>query len=1533
MKSWMKRNIAFILAFVMAFSPTFTGTVFAEQKNAAVHITSETDFPSEIKAGEIYVLDKDITLNENQQITTLAGTLDGHGHKITLVNQPLADTVSGTIQNLGVDSTGTLETNSYTGSMAVTLTGSIKNCYSLATLYGSGFSGYVGGLAGKVEGTATVSNSYYAGSMSDGCWGFNSGGIVGWRNSTESSLKSCYGTVSSGCQYGSSLSNFNQGYTTKTKDELKTCANLLNTDIENTGYYWTAPTDGSNNGLPILTEGEAPVGDVDWTVLENLVKDASEENEDDYTASSWNTFATALNKAKALIDSKEATQTTIDDMVTELSAAKSGLEKKRPTEPVKQPEETSGIIHITSQADLKAIDYSNKDAFYVLDNDITLKSNYMPWGDFNAVLDGQGHTITFENSMTGTFSNVGSQGVLQNIYFTGSIDAFQATGPVGGTVNGAVLNCYSDVTGNEYVYGFVGALNNGVISNCYSVSTATGGALMKSISGGVLYHTYWQDNLTQNVTFNESNLQNSSFKTEVEMKTKDFVTLLNQNKGDNGTAWGQSSKGYPYFGEDQEYTPDEPEKLPENQYDVFFTPYNSEEALEITDQQLDLSPDEVNQNGRIAGILSIPDLAEGSSLSWSKKEGSSDQISVYDSGELCLYGEGTAIIIAVEKTKEGENKEVASFIVNSTAKQMEDMKLYVGDTEIKGTYEVQGSQWTKITAKVKYEGTEDYVTVSSIRFTYKTDKTDYIYCTENSSEFYFKQPGTASITVTSKKNTDMKATATFTSVYVPVESIKPAIGGTHIIHGRNANSTQSKDFNPDYSGVVVTPENASYRNNYTITSSNPEVGKYVPDMVIGYVPYKAGTTTYTASIEDKDMNGIVQTVSGSSAVTYEYLNPLSKISAEQNQITVKNNTETKLDLTLAGTRSEEGYSLTEPELVWTYDKEGIVKIGRKGNGAFKRDESAPDNNQFFPSDEYYIYAQGEGTVTATGTPVDTTNQVEPIVIEITVTAGDTQAPDVDAMAAQGIKEASAYVNSQYSNQEYKYGNEWLVFASIHAGVEIQKDKLNSYYEDIVKEIKTWKSTQKPTDVERVALTLTILGKDITNVEGINLAEMIYNHPKLDVGSNELCYALLALDANKTEVPSNAKWTREKIVDALLKFQNEKDGGFGLYSNQDSGIDTTAMALQALAPYEKENAFVKETIEKAVDYLKKNLSADYDAGSAEATAQVLLAVTALQKDPLSATVGLGTPYKNLITCLNDYKSGSAGFAHTKGGAANEMATIQAMMALDAFRHYRSNQKPYWDLTGIQTEGPIIPTEPSKPIDKPEEPATPTEPETPANPVKAPEKVNGLKAATAGTTSIKLTWKKVTGAKGYIVYRYNLEKKTYDEIKRTTALSMTDTKLIPGTQYAYRIRAYTTSGSKILMSKASATAKGVTRPTTPQIISLKKWSNTKADINIKTTKKVKGYRLYEYNSKTKKYALIGKIEGRRYYKYHAKTKKFTIDNKSKVAVKTNGSSITVTLRTVNVNFNKYARYRYKVRSYVTYNGKTTFSGYSKVKTLIR
>ena len=84
-------------------------------------------------------------------------------------------------------------------------------------------------------------------------------------------------------------------------------------------------------------------------------------------------------------------------------------------------------------------------------------------------------------------------------------------------------------------------------------------------------------------------------------------------------------------------------------------------------------------------------------------------------------------------------------------------------------------------------------------------------------------------------------------------------------------------FNPVHGTVIVTPENASYADNWEITSDNETIGYYNNGSKV-YVPKQAGTVTYTATLTDMNPNtGEENTVTGTSTVTYKYKNPLTEI--------------------------------------------------------------------------------------------------------------------------------------------------------------------------------------------------------------------------------------------------------------------------------------------------------------------------------------------------------------------------------------------------------------------------------------------------------------------------------------------------------------------------------------------------------------------------------------------------------------------------------------------------------------------------------
>src|SRR5699024_1409593 len=225
--------------------------------------------------------------------------------------------------------------------------------------------------------------------------------------------------------------------------------------------------------------------------------------------------------------------------------------------------------------------------------------------------------------------------------------------------------------------------------------------------------------------------------------------------------------------------------------------------------------------------------------------------------------------------------------------------------------------------------------------------------------------------------------------------------------------------------------------------------------------------------------------------------------------------------------------------------------------------------------------------------------------------------------------------------------------------------------------------------------------DPRNIEGTNLVELIYNSPERELydgsvvdtltyqGNNGIAHALIALDAGKFDIPKDAKWTREKLVDTLLDAQRE-DGAWNLNDAfPGASIDVTAMVLTALAPY-KEDEKVTTAIDKAVAYLSNAQTEDggFDGGSdvggvtSEAASQVIIALTALGIDPKSEEF---TKSVNLIDHLLSYQVSNGGFAHTLSDSeANDMATEQALLALAAYKKFVEQDSPLYDFDTTNLE---------------------------------------------------------------------------------------------------------------------------------------------------------------------------------------------------------------------------------------------------------
>lgn len=172
------------------------------------------------------------------------------------------------------------------------------------------------------------------------------------------------------------------------------------------------------------------------------------------------------------------------------------------------------------------------------------------------------------------------------------------------------------------------------------------------------------------------------------------------------------------------------------------------------------------------------------------------------------------------------------------------------------------------------------------------------------------------------------------------------------------------------------------------------------------------------------------------------------------------------------------------------------------------------------------------------------------------------------------------------------------------------------------------------------------------------------------GLNGWIFALITLDSGGFAVPEGAAYTREDMRRAILAAQTE-EGAFGLSAGT-ADVDITAMALQALSPYQ-EDAATAEAIRRGLAWLSGQQTENGDFVSwgdpnAESTAQVLIALCSLGLDPETDARFIQNG-RTLRDGLLSYRTREGLFRHTAEGLEDLMATEQAILALQALDRLR------------------------------------------------------------------------------------------------------------------------------------------------------------------------------------------------------------------------------------------------------------------------
>ncbi len=303
-----------------------------------------------------------------------------------------------------------------------------------------------------------------------------------------------------------------------------------------------------------------------------------------------------------------------------------------------------------------------------------------------------------------------------------------------------------------------------------------------------------------------------------------------------------------------------------------------------------------------------------------------------------------------------------------------------------------------------------------------------------------------------------------------------------------------------------------------------------------------------------------------------------------------------------------------------------------------------------------------------------------------------QLPKVDT--AKAFKDTGDYLENlakEHTPEVNSIGGEWLVLGLVRSG----RAEPAGYYENVLDYVakkindKEQLHRNKSSDNSRVILGLTAIGKDVTAVAGHNLLKGLTDMKYLKKqGINGPIWALIAFDSHNYEIPTvyegGEQVTREGLIEYILSEQLA-DGGWAL-SGTAADPDMTAMAIQSLARYYKENETVKTAVDKALDTLSKLQQpnggyATWGTVNSESSAQVIVALTTLGIDPNTDARFIKNG-RSVVNALCDYFVEGGGFKHVAELNVDGMASEQAYYALTACDRLQKGQKSLYDMTDVK-----------------------------------------------------------------------------------------------------------------------------------------------------------------------------------------------------------------------------------------------------------
>lgn len=299
------------------------------------------------------------------------------------------------------------------------------------------------------------------------------------------------------------------------------------------------------------------------------------------------------------------------------------------------------------------------------------------------------------------------------------------------------------------------------------------------------------------------------------------------------------------------------------------------------------------------------------------------------------------------------------------------------------------------------------------------------------------------------------------------------------------------------------------------------------------------------------------------------------------------------------------------------------------------------------------------------------------VVSVTVSAEDNDAVSEAKSLIDGIVDYKLEEAGAGSIQEWIDGkltenagvlSEWYILTLSQSGKYDFKS-----YEAALKQYIDSNEISSVVTVQKYALALAASGSDDRYISDL------FNDSIGKMGIMSWVFGLHILNNGYT----SSEYMVSDVIEEILVLQLE-DGGWAI-NGQYGDVDTTAMVIQALAPYYESDLNVSNAVDTALEMLASKQLDDggylsYGVPNPESASQVIVALSSLGID-ISSDERFIKNGRTLIDAVSDYRLPDGSFCHKEGGDSNETATIQVFYALTSYVRMAEGKSPFYILDKV------------------------------------------------------------------------------------------------------------------------------------------------------------------------------------------------------------------------------------------------------------